>query len=137
MTVPRQDRRPLERRATDVRVLEDRLNDLLERGRLLEAYGRYYLDAAVTRRVRSGPAAEAWVLRFLQWAERFVAASPMRSMVSGPASYSVWAVRANATNGLAFKRRVAREWWGGRVVRERIDDFERESLVAERRSHRG
>jgi hypothetical protein len=99
----------------DLQQREQALNDALARDRLVSAYATFY-----------GP--ELWntpdggrtdVVRFLEWADRFIGRVPLRNAVTDHASYSEW---ASAGRDRATARDVwviARSWRSGKVVRER------------------
>lgn len=119
--IPRIPDRP----ALDINELEHALNRLLSRGRVVEAYGRYYGDGTPPPQHGNRRSEEAWVVRFLYWAERFIAASPVRWLVIGEASYSEWLVPAANAATSDVRRLVTRKWRGGRVLEESVQDVPR------------
>ena len=108
----------------DIGALERRLNGELAEGRLLRAYARYYLQAGLAAPGVSGEgAANERVLRFLEWAERFVGAAPLRSVVVGTVSRSEWRIPAGSPGDGGAVRAVVRRWSGERVACESVWDL--------------
>lgn len=114
-------RAPGARNAHDVRRLEDTLNATLARGDFLEAYEGFCDEKALCSSPLDEPSR---VLGFLEWAEAFVDAVPVRSVVANDLAYSEWRIVGHSWRARGTPRTcvVGRRWRDGKVIQQWVRD---------------
>ena len=112
---------------TDVKTLDDHLNQKILSGAILEAFDAFYADDVVMQENTDEPKVGKPVCRqaeqqFLDAVEQFHGARLLGSAVNGDTSYSEWEFDATykGAGRVKLSQVAARRWKNGRVVHERF-----------------
>jgi ketosteroid isomerase-like protein len=112
---------------TDIKTLDDQLNQKILSGAILEAFDAFYADGVVMQEnneePRVGkPACRAAEQAFLDSLEQFHGARLLGSAVNGDTSYSEWEFDATYKGAGRVKgsQVAVRRWKDGKIVHERF-----------------
>ena len=112
---------------TDVKTLDDQLNQKILSGAILEAFDAFYADDVVMQENTDEPKVGKAVCRqaeqqFLDAVEHFHGARLLGAAVNGDLSYSEWEfdVTYKGAGRVKSSQVAARHWKNGRVVHERF-----------------
>src|SRR5438477_12545886 len=112
---------------TDVKNLDDQLNQQIQAGAILEALERFYAEDVVMQENTDAPKVGKDVCRkaeqaFLDAVEQFHGAKLLGSAVNGDTSYSEWEFDATYKGaGRSKLTQVAvRRWKDGQIIYERF-----------------
>src|SRR2546423_10766142 len=112
---------------TDVKTLDEQLNQQVLAGDILGAFDKFYADDVVMQENNDAPRVgkaenRKFEQAFLDSVEQFHGAKVLGSAVNGDLSYSEWEFDATYKGGGRVKAAqvAARRWKNGKVVHERF-----------------
>ena len=107
--------------------LDERLNQMVLEGSILEAFDRFYDDNVVMQENALTPTAgkaanRAREVKFVESIEQFHGAQMLGSGTSADRSYSEWLMDVTFKGGIRVKLEqvAARQWRNGKVIHERF-----------------
>ena len=120
---------------TDLRTLENDLNQMILAGAGLDAFEKHYADDIVMRENVDAPrvgkdACRDYEIAFFQNVAEFHGAELLHSAVDGDRSYSEWVFDCTFKDGTRLRNTqvAARTWRDGKVVNEQF--FYQPTVVA-------
>jgi len=112
---------------TDVKTLDDQLNQQILSGAILEALERFYADDVIMQENTDEPKVGKHTCReaeraFLDSVETFHGARLLGAAVNGDTSYSEWEFDATykGAGRIKLTQVAARRWKDGQIVHERF-----------------